>query len=359
MGHLRRKVERGAVWTLLLHGVSMLVELSITVILARLLSPYDFGIAAAAMLFMGFIYIFSEIGVAPTIVRIDNLNRNDLRAALTICLGVSALCVILTYVSSPWVASALHMPEAAGPLRALSVIFLFRGVSTISEAKLQRDLSVKEYKIAQILARMFGYGLFSAAFAWLGYGYWSIVYGAIIEEGLRAVALSVIARIPLSFTFKIDQLKRVAGSSVGFTAVTLVNFFALNGDTAIVARATDAVSTGLYSRAFKLMSFPTTLYSRVADQVIFPAFANLQSNPDRLRNAFLEATTLSALIGLPLSVMIVMLGPNLILFLYGDEWTSAIPVFAGLSLGAFARFATRTSGSALRAVGAVRPMLVC
>lgn len=359
MNQLRQKVARGATWTAGLHGASMVIELAITALLARLLSPEQFGIVAAAMLFMGLVNVFSEVGVAPTIIQLPDLTRDDLRTGLTISLYLSLSCALATWFGSTLVAAIFHMPQLGAVLKVLGGVFLLRGVSLVSEAKLTRDLHVKEVRLVQIGARTFGYGLFSAIFAWNGYGYWSLVYGSLIEEAIRASGIYAIARIPVSLILSAKGLRRIFSSSAGFTGINIVNFIALNGDTAIVARATDAVSTGLYSRAFKLMSFPTTLYSKIADQVVFPAMASLQGQPDRLRKAYLEATALAALIGLPISVVIALVGPDLILFFYGPKWTAATPIFAALSLGIFARFSTRTSGSLLRATGNLKSLFVC
>jgi O-antigen/teichoic acid export membrane protein len=358
MNQLRQKVARGATWTAGLHGASMVIELAITALLARLLSPEQFGIVAAAMLFMGLVNVFSEVGVAPTIIQLPDLTRDDLRTGLTISLYLSLACALATWLGSTLVATIFHMPQLGDVLKVLGGVFLLRGVSLVSEAKLTRDLHVKEVRLVQLGARTFGYGLFSAIFAWNGYGYWSLVYGSLIEEAIRATGIYAIARIPVSLMLSRRGLRRIFSSSAGFTGINIVNFIALNGDTAIVARATDAVSTGLYSRAFKLMSFPTTLYSKIADQVVFPAMASLQGQPERLRKAYLEATALAALIGLPISVVIALVGPDLILFFYGPKWTAATPIFAALSLGIFARFSTRTSSSLLRATGNLRGLFI-
>lgn len=358
MNQLRQKVARGATWTAALHGASMVIELAITALLARLLSPAQFGIVAAAMLFMGLVNVFSEVGVAPTIIQMPNLTRDDLRTGLTISLYLSLVCALATWLGSTFVATIFHMPPLGDVLKVLGGVFLLRGISLVSEAKLTRDLHVKDVRIVQLTARTFGYGLFSAIFAWQGYGYWSLVYGSLIEEAARAAGIYAIARIPFSLTVSGKGVRRIFSSSAGFTGINIVNFIALNGDTAIVARATNAVSTGLYSRAFKLMSFPTTLYSKIADQVIFPAMASLQGQPERLRKAYLEATALAALIGLPISVMIALVGPDLILFFYGPKWTAATPIFAALSLGIFARFSTRTSSSLLRATGNLKGLFI-
>jgi O-antigen/teichoic acid export membrane protein len=358
MNQLRQKVARGATWTAALHGASMVIELAITALLARLLSPAQFGIVAAAMLFMGLVNVFSEVGVAPTIIQMPDLTRDDLRTGLTVSLYLSLCCALATWLGSTLVATIFHMPELGDVLKELGGVFLLRGISLVSEAKLTRDLHVKEVRLVQLGARTFGYGLFSAVFAWNGYGYWALVYGSLIEEALRATGIYAIARIPFSLLLSGKALRRIFSSSAGFTGINIVNFIALNGDTAIVARATDAVSTGLYSRAFKLMSFPTTLYSKIADQVVFPAMASLQGQPERLRKAYLEATALAALIGLPISVVIALVGPDLILFFYGPKWVAATPIFAALSLGIFARFSTRTSSSLLRATGNLKGLFI-
>jgi PST family polysaccharide transporter len=224
---------------------------------------------------------------------------------------------------------------------------VFKAVGVVPENLLTRRLSAGAVMSAHAVAKLVGGVGVACAFA--GLGSWALIYGALVEAGLAAAILFALARPPLAPMFHLESAKRLLGRGVGFSISRVLNFVALQGDYVIAGRVLGVASLGLYTRAYRLMSIPADLYGSVAERLVFPTLAGVQEEPERLRRAYLEGLSLTAVIGLPLSVALYLLGPEIIALLLGPNWGAAAAPFAVLAAVSYFRLGAKISGSLLRA----------
>ncbi|HSI50557.1 MAG TPA: lipopolysaccharide biosynthesis protein [Ideonella sp.] len=350
---LSRKVTAAVTATSALHSAGVLIDIVLTAVLSRLLTPADYGIVAAAMLFLALCSLLREVGVGATVIQIADLSEDDQRTGMTLVLISSLLIFAVAQMTAGLFAGFLHMAAAEPALRLLSLIILIQAFSTIAESLLLRNLQVAKVMRLEVLAKLLAYCLVGILMAWLGHGYWALVAAMIVEAVLRAVALLAIVKPSFRLQLNKASMRKLLGTGSGFTASKIINFIALRADVTVVGRFLDAASLGIYSRAYKLMSMPTDLYAKVADRVVFPAMAKVQQEPARLRSAYLRGVTLTALLGIPLTVVLYVLSPHIIAVLLGSQWSGVVPVFSVLAIGTYFRLGARVSGSLLRATGSV------
>jgi PST family polysaccharide transporter len=179
-----------------------------------------------------------------------------------------------------------------------------------------------------------------------------------VETTFKGVALILLVRPPLAPMVRLDTLRRLAPKSAGFTLRALLNFIALNGDTAVVGRYFDVGSLGLYTRAYHLMSLPAEFYGKAVRRVVFPAMARVQDEPARLKAAFLRGLSLTALLGLPLCAVLVVLARDVVGLLLGRQWLGVVPIFTVLAASMYLRLGANVSGSLLNASGSVLALVV-
>lgn len=354
---LRRQVVVGAGWMTGLQLLSKVIEIGFVAVLARLLTPADFGVIAAATIFVQFTIMLVEIGIGATLVQMPQLSRNDIRVAGTLVFVNALFYTLMTMVLAPLAATFIDIPAVAPVLRVLSIVFVIQAFGIVAENLLVRDIRVKEVMIAQLAARMVGTGLIGIALAYFGFGYWALVLATISEVALKALVLTIIVRPPMMPLFDRAIARGLMRKGSGFSASKLINFVALRADNAIVGRTMDAAALGLYSRAYNLMSVPADLYGRIAERIVFPAMAQVQNDTERLRRAFLRGVELTAVFGLPLSALLALLAPEIILFVLGENWTAVILPFTWLSAASYFRLGAKISSSLQRAKGAIRPMV--
>ncbi|TCU33846.1 lipopolysaccharide biosynthesis protein [Rhizobium azibense] len=344
--------------TSIYQGAGIAIDLAYMATLSRLLSPADFGVMATAILFLSFCNLLREIGLGATIVQLPSLTEVEQRTALTLVLISSAILFILAQACAAPFARFMNMPASEVVVRALSFIIIVQAFTSISEGLLLRRLEMRRIRMSEIAAKTLAYGTTGIGLAFAGFGYWALAAASICEASFLALVLVYAAKPNLRPIFDNPSSRRLMGKGSGFTASRVINFIALRADIAIVGRSLDAVHLGLYSRAYRLMSLPTDVYARMADRVVFPAMAKVQSNPARLKKAYLRGVGLTALFGMPMSAVIYILAPEIVLSLLGKQWGEVIPVFSFLAVGMYFRLASRVSGSLLRATAAIRALIL-
>jgi O-antigen/teichoic acid export membrane protein len=354
---LKRKVTRGVTWTTGLHLISKAAELVFTAILARLLAPTEFGVVAAALVFITFAKLFVEIGVGATIVQLPDLTRYDVRTGGTIVTLSAALFFVATQLAAPAAAALFGIAEVEGVLRLLAFVFLLQAIGVIPENLLIRRLKVRRVMMVETVARLIGYGAVGAVCAWAGLGYWSLAIGALAEVTIKALTLAAMVRPPLMPLLHGPSLRRVMSTGASFSLSRILNYVATSADKVIAARYLGAAGLGLYTRAYHLMSVPADLYGRVGDRLVFPAMAACQHEPERVRRAFLSGTSITATLGIPMTVVLVLLAPEIITFLLGQNWIGVIPPLMVLAAASYFRLGARVGGSLLRATGSFQSLI--
>ena len=330
-----------------------ITNILVAFILARLLTPVDFGIISAALIVIGFCKIFASLGVGSAIIREPSVSEIQLRTGFTISTMLGLGLATLFFLISPALAALFQLEGLAPVLRALSPIFIMDGLATIAASSLQRDLQFRTLGLIQTLSNAFGYGLVGIVLAFLGFGMWSLVVAQLMQT-LIEDALTLLAKPhPKRPALNLKELQKLVGFGSGMTATKLANFVALQGDNFVVGRWLGAEALGLYSRAYRFMAWPANIYGDAVQTVLFPVMSQVQNDMDRLATAYRRGISLMALVLMPLSVLSILLAPELVQGLLGPKWTGVIAPFQILSVGLFFRVAYKLTGSVANAVGAV------
>ena len=354
---LSARVHSNMAFTSVGAGVALGIDLTFTAILSRLLSPHDYGVVAAAMLLIALCDLLRDVGIGSTIVQLPKLTAIEQRTGLTIVLVTSLLIFACAQMGAPLFAGFMHIPEVEPVLRVLAFIILIQAISTISQGLLLRDLRARRVMAIEIASKFIAYASLGIGLAYLGYGYWALVAASLFEALLRSIGFAMAARPVLRPAFDRPSLRRLTSLGSGFALSRIINFVALRADVTVVGRYLDAASLGIYSRAYKLMSMPAELYAKVADRIVFPALAQVQADAVRLQRAYLRGIHLTALLGLPMTVMLCLLAPEVVAVLLGDKWSAVVPVFFALSAATYFRLSARVSASLLRATASTRAMI--
>ncbi len=351
------KVVSGVAWTASLYFCQMIMQLAFMAVLARLLSPAEFGIAAAAMIYVQFVRLFSEVGIAQAIVQMPQLDERLLRVGFAIVLALSLVLFGLSEALAPLVEAWFQQPGLTDVVRVLGIIFLVQAFSIVPQNLLYRRLRAKAVMFSLLLSIVVGTGLVAIPLAFNGWSYWALIAGMIAQEVAFAIVLLTQIKVPHLPAFTFFEARHLLTASVGFSVVRLLGFFASFGDNLIVGRYLSSEALGIYSRAFSLMNMPSAVYGAVADRVVFPAMARVQGEPARLAAAFSRGMALTATFGIPLTFFLFLVASDLINVLLGSQWQAAIAPFGILALAMYPRLASRVCASLLRSVGSVKILI--
>ena len=350
---LTHRTIRGMAWVAWWSAAIAVMRLGVLVLLTRLLTPADFGVVSAAMVFITFSLNFSQLGMGPALVQRPALQARHITTAFLASTSLGILVGGVVWAAAPLIARFFHMDQLVPVVRALAFVFPIAGLSVVSESLLQRELRFRFVAYRDMLAYGLGYGLVGVVLALLGFGVWALV-AAQLTQGVLRTAILLRGGPPLlwarpTWTCFLELMEYGIGQSVGRLGVILAN----QVDNLVVGRWLGAPALGQYNRAFQLVSVPTALLGDTLDKVLFPTMARVQDDPRRLASAFLQGTALLALLTLPAGVVIAVLAPELVAVAFGSRWEALVAPFQVLALGVTFRTSYRMSDSLSRATGKV------
>lgn len=348
---LSRRTTEGFAWMFAGAGSQALLRVAVLAVLARLLTPTDFGIVSAAMTVVALADIFGTVGIAPAIVQMPQLDRAHVRTGFTVSLLFGLAISALLFGTAGTIAGLFQIPAVEPALRILCFIFAIRGFAVVAEAKLQREMRFRSSSLIGTASYALGYGAVAIGLALGGFGIWSLVWGQIAQSIVASLAFILCARHAMAPLLDLDALRRLLRFGLGVTLALLGNYVALNADQFIVGRWLGATVLGIYNRAYTILMQPVNLFGTVGDKVLFPALATIQSDQERLARAYCRSVGLIALATIPLSGFLLLLAPECIELLLGGQWLQVTLPFQILVASLFFRTAYKISTTLLRARG--------
>lgn len=329
------------------------LQLVVTMILARLLSPADFGLISAALVIIYFSEIFSSLGMGPALMQRKELEPRHISTGFTVNFFFTLLLAVLIYLTAPAIAAFYRLPALVPILQVLAIIFPIRGMAMLSEALLKRAGHFRQLATLDLISYVLGYALVGVGVAWMGFGVWALVVATIMQATLNSLLL--FWRVPHSIRPRFDRsaFQDLMGFGGGITVANIANYFARQGDNLVVGRWLGAEALGFYGKAFSLMTLPTKQFSKVMDSVLFPVLSQVQDDRQRLAIGYQRGISVIALVVLPVSCFAIILAPEMIRVVYGPGWEPVIVPFQILCLSMFFRSAYKISASINKACGAV------
>ena len=356
---LRDRTRRGLIWASAEAGARAVLQIIVLAVLARLLSPQDYGVVGAAMIVVGISTIFSQLGVGPAVVQRAELKRDHLDAAFCVSVILGVLTAGALWLLAPALAAFFRIPALVSALHGLAVVFPVAGFGVVSESLLQRDLRFDLLARAEVVSYGVGYGLVGIVLAWCGWGFWSLVCAQSVQMIVRTDFLFHYHAWRPRMQCRRGAVGDLFHFSSGLTVARLANYLATNGDNLVVGRYLGAEALGVYGRAYALMSQPANLIGNVLEKVLFPAMAKVQESNDQLARVYRSGVGLLATAMLPASAAIYLLAPEAVELLLGPKWRAVgfpLQIFAA---GLLFRTSMKMSNSLIRAKGAVYQMAWC
>lgn len=350
---LTHRTITGLLWMAGGKGAQTVLDVVVLAVLARLLTPHDFGIVSAALVVTRFSSLFSRLGLGPALVQLPELEARHEKTAFATSLGLGLVLGAVIWLSAPAVGAFFRTDGVAPVLRILAITFPLRGLAVVAESLLQRDLRFRWLATLQVKSFGLAYAPVGIGMALAGFGVWALVGAHMAQSALRTALLLIAQRPKLPPWPEAKALRELLYFGGGFTAAKIANFAAQEGDYLVVGRWLGPAALGLYTRAYKLMNAPAALFGGMLDDVLFPAMARVQTEAARLGTAFRRGVALVALVMLPTSATLTILAPELVLVALGPQWGATILPFQILAIGLLFRTSYKISDSLARATGAV------
>jgi O-antigen/teichoic acid export membrane protein len=325
-------ISSGAV-TLSAQVVKFFLSLVSTMILARLLTPRDFGLVAMVTTVTSFFWAFKDAGLSIATVQRERITHAQVSNLFWINIAISAASTLVLAASAPIIAAFYRTPRLVPLTLFLSVTFLISGSTIQHQALLKRQMRFKALAMIEVSSMGIGV-LVGVAMALLGYRYWSLVGSSLSKE-----------IVGLLFTWSVSHWRPQwptrhsgIGPMVSFGAHRAGGDFILSlargSDNLLIGRSYGSAAVGLYSRASALLIKPLEQFLYPINAVFIPALSRLQSQPERYRSTFLRLYEGIALAGFFFTGLCLALARPLTLVLLGPKWEQAAVIFGGFTIAA-------------------------
>jgi O-antigen/teichoic acid export membrane protein len=349
---LKRDTTRGALFSIGGQVAGFVLRTGSMVIMARLLTPKDFGLVGMVAAVTGFLGLFRDLGLSMATVQRSSVTNEQTSTLFWVNFGAGAILTILCACLGPVLAAFYNEPRLVWVTAALGTSFLFNGASAQHRAMLQREMRFMALAIIDIVSVVFSL-VVGVAMALAGKEYWALVVAAVSAQTIGAIGAWLATRWIPGPPQRRSGVRSMLVYGGTVTLTNILAYAAYNADKVLLGRFWGAVPLGIYGRAYQLINLPTEgLYSTIG-QVAFPALSRVQNDPPRLRSYFLKGYSLFLSLVLPITVACGLFAEDIIRVFLGAQWHEAAPIFRLLAPTILAFAAVHPFGWLMQATGRV------
>lgn len=324
---LGQRTVTAAQWQMAASVSKGVLQFGVMILLARLLTPEDFGLAALAMIVVGFAEMVVDLGLGSALVQRREYTERHVRVSFTASTLFGLALALVVVTGAPLFGALLRSEALPQILRWQAIGFVFAGSAVTARSLLERRLEFRGIFFVTLASYGAGYALVALTLALMGFGVWSLVFGALVQGLVGSVTANALARHSMKPLLARAELGELLDYGMGVTLNMMVVYATYHGDNLVIGRWLGPAALGLYSRAFQLMHFPLTHMQSVTWNVLFSAFSRLQDERERAAAAYLKGVQFTSLVVAPLMAGMIVAGPHLIVGLYGPQWAEATRAF--------------------------------
>ncbi|MFT7649701.1 MAG: O-antigen/teichoic acid export membrane protein [Candidatus Poriferisodalaceae bacterium] len=347
-----RVAAKGFFWSGSSFAAQGIFQLVVVIVLARRLTPSEFGIAQVTIVAIGIGRLFTGSVVGPAVVQRAELEPRHIRTAVSMSVGFGLATSVALFVVAGPVAALFNDDRLIDMIRIVQFSFVIQALAVVPEALLQRELRFKTIAQAEVISFALGYAGVGVALGLANAGVWALV-GAQLGQVLVHTVLLLISRPTLRPSYNHQAARDIISFGGGFTLGRIFNYAALQGDNIVVGSMLSSAALGVYGRAYQLLATPAMLMGQVIDRVLFPMLASIQDKKDLLRLQYWRAVSLVALVMLPLSSLVLVLAPEIVRVILGPDWEAVVTPLRILAVSLVARTSYKVSDCLSKAVGLV------
>ncbi len=357
-GEFRAPVVRGLLWQLMGRGSLQLSQIVVVVLLARLLTPHEYGIAGMVLVVISFEPVIAGTGLAAALVQRPVITEVDKSTVFWTNAAVGLLACVIGVAISPLVADFYGDAQVEPLFAAVSVVFLVSSLSSVQANLLIREMNFRSLELRTMAATLLGAAV-AIGIAAMGGGAWALIAQQLTIYSVSLVLLTGFSHWRPRFMYSLDSLREVRSFGGNVSGTILMNQFTQNTDNVLIGRFLGASALGLYTFGYSLIMLPVSRIASPIVQVLYPVFSRVQDDLQRLSSLWLRSLRLMAAITMPAMLGFVVVAPELVDVVFGRRWHNATPVIQILAAVGIALGIQNLNGILLQALGRTRLNFRC
>jgi PST family polysaccharide transporter len=316
----------GFLWSLVSRSLTEVIGVPTAMVLARLLTPYDFGVAAAAGFFVQLSQRLTNFGFNQALVQHKDLREDHKSVVFLVNVAIGVLAWLVLVVCAPLFSRMFRSQDAAAVIPMAGLTLAIGALGGVPAALLVRDLKFREVALLDSATAWIA-AITSVILAWRGWGYWSLVYSQVFAIAVITVLRFRVARWRPNLVWSRPALIELLSFGVGLHFKRLLESVAQNCDNLVVGNILGLTALGYYDKAFSTMQRAVSLLNAGGPSVALRVLAIIQDDQLRFRNAYRKLTLTTTLMAYPSMTFLIVVAPHLILFLFGPQWISTVVPF--------------------------------
>ena len=320
---LKNKTQKGLAWSMIERFANQGVQFLFGIILARLLSPDDYGIIAMPLVFLAIAQCFIDSGFSGALIRKPDLTEDDLSTAFYFNIGVGVICYLILFFTSPLIADFYNTPILAELLKVTALATLFNPLCAVQQAILTKKIDFKTQAIVSLAGALVS-GIVGLLMAYNGFGVWALVFQQVGGYIIRTMLLWMLCKWKPKRKWSRDSFRYLWGFGSKMLASGLLDTIYSNIYPIVIGKYFSANDLGYYTRAQQFSNLPSSNVTGVLQRVTFPVLSSIQNEDERLARDYRMILKLSAFLIFPLMMMLSAVADPLVRVLLTDKWEGCI-----------------------------------
>lgn len=321
------------------------INVFVVAVLARLLTPTDFGVIALGMIVVTFTNVLVDGSFGMVLVQKRKIDPYLIGASLAACVALASLFAAGIIFSAPLIERQFNFPELRDVLIVLGAVVPVTGVTTVTSALLQRKFKFGVLTVNGLISQCV-YMVLAIGLAFAGFGLWSVIWAQAVQLAVDALLGYLTVRKHYQIRFSTSAVREVVNSGGMFTVAKLLNWAANSVDRIVIGRYVGAAELGLYSRAATLMNSARQLSGAGPIRVLFASLSKIQHDRARMAKAYFRALSVASIAATLVSALVIVNAEAIVRILLGPRWLAAVPLMQIL----FSAFVARSGYAVAEAV---------
>ena len=332
MSSIASKSIHGILWSAIERFSLQGVQFLIGIVLARLLSPSDFGMIGMMSIFMSVSQTFIDCGFSSALIRQKEVSAKDYGTTFLINFFISLLTFLILFFTAPFIAKFYNTPELELVLQVFSTTLIINALFAVHNVKLMRNVDFKTQSKASICAATIS-GAVGITLAYNGFGVWSLVIQAICNSVMNLILLTFLLKWFPTPKFSSKSFHNLFGFGSKILIASLISSIYSNIYNIVIGKKFSAATLGYYTRADQMGQLPSQNIAGILSRVTYPILSQLQEDSVRLRSVYIKYLQLSCFVIFPLMMGLAALAKPLIILLLGEKWVPSVILLQILCFG--------------------------
>ena len=354
---LKQKAVSSMIWVAIQRYSTMFIQFISGIILARLLTPYDYGCIGMLAIFVVLAEAFIDGGFGSALIQKKRPTPEDYSTIFFWNLLMAVVLYAILFVSAPTIARFYKIPLLRDVLRVYGIVLFIYAFNVVQRNQLQKQLKFKVLSIVTLLSSIISLGV-TITLAYKGFGVWSLVVQYLLLALIPALVFWFVIRWRPKMTFSWTSFKELFGFGFYMFLTHLINQFGTQLQGLLIGRFYNASTMGYYSKAQKTESLASVSISSVMTQVTFPLYAEMQNDKKTMAKVIKKITMTLAYFSFPVLFIFLLLAKPLFIILYSERWLPSVPYFQVLCLAGLAGCLQAVNLQSISAIGKSKTMFL-